>query len=169
MLQKLPDYTYVPGLTPHPVSDPRGHWHGIERPQLTIADGLKWGCELYSAGYYWEAHEVWEGVWMELGRVGLRADLVKGLIKLAAAGVKVLEGNERGATRHFQRAGELLEQGEIAAADWPEWRDLLDVAVLREIAAEQRRRPPQASDEDRASARCGGVPILGSVQRTSAD
>jgi hypothetical protein len=24
----LPPYSYVPGFTPHPVSDPRGHMHG---------------------------------------------------------------------------------------------------------------------------------------------
>ena len=36
------------------------------------------------------------------------ADFLKGLIKLAAAGVKLREGNPRGVKRHAARAGELL-------------------------------------------------------------
>jgi len=63
---------------------------------------------LFNAGYYWEAHEAWEGVWIAAGRKGLLADYVKGLIKLAAAGVKVREASAIGAQRHFARAEELF-------------------------------------------------------------
>ena len=48
--------------------------------------------ELFNAGYYWEAHEVWEELWHVEGRRGPTAELLKALIKLAAAGVKVREG-----------------------------------------------------------------------------
>ena len=60
--------------------------------------------ELFNAGYYWEAHEAWEGLWHAHGRRGATADLIKGLIKLAAAGVKVRERRPRGVITHSRRA-----------------------------------------------------------------
>ena len=54
------------------------------------------GVSLFNAGYYWEVHEVWEGLWHAYGRRGVLADVIKALIKLAAAGVKVREGQEHG-------------------------------------------------------------------------
>lgn len=62
------------------------------------------GFTLFNAGYYWEAHEVWESLWHAHGRRGPTADLLRGLIKLAAAGVKVREHQPRGVTTHAQRA-----------------------------------------------------------------
>ena len=38
----------------------------------------------------------------------MSADFLKGLIKLAAAGVKQLEGRQAGVTRHLSRARELF-------------------------------------------------------------
>ena len=34
--------------------------------------------QLFNAGYYWEAHEVWEGLWHAYGRRGATADVLKG-------------------------------------------------------------------------------------------
>lgn len=105
----LPPYTYIPGRTPHPFSDPDGHSNGISHEPVTdIAAAFAHGLKLFNHGYYWEAHEAWEGVWIALGRSGTQADFIKGLIKLAACGVKCLEGNETGARRHLQRATELF-------------------------------------------------------------
>jgi len=64
--------------------------------------------ELFNAGYYWEAHEVWEGLWHAFGRQGAVADVVKALIKLAAAGVKVRERQEHGVRTHAGRAAKLF-------------------------------------------------------------
>ena len=64
--------------------------------------------DLFNHGYYWEAHEVWESLWIAASRQGVTADFLKGLIKLAAAGVKTKEGNPTGAARHTKRAVELL-------------------------------------------------------------
>jgi hypothetical protein len=62
------------------------------------------GVALFDAGYYWEAHEAWEGLWHAAGRRGPTAEVLKGLIKLAAAGVKVREGQEHGVRTHARRA-----------------------------------------------------------------
>lgn len=113
---RLPPYTYIPGVTPHPINDPQGHSFGVTHPEcapptwqaLPTCELFQRGLQLFNAGYYWEAHEAWEGVWIAAGRTGLVADFVKGLIKLAAAGVKLREGSSGGAERHLRRSEELL-------------------------------------------------------------
>ena len=64
--------------------------------------------DLFNHGYYWEAHEHWELLWQAAGREGLLADFLKGLIKLAAAGVKAREDNIAGVRRHAGRARDLF-------------------------------------------------------------
>jgi hypothetical protein len=53
------------------------------------------GIDLFNFGYWWESHEAWEGLWRACGRRGPAADFLKGLIKLAAAGVKASTGTAR--------------------------------------------------------------------------
>jgi len=69
-----------------------------------------YAIDLFNHGYYWEAHEVWEGLWHAHGREGTTAAFLQGLIKLAAAGVKVLQETDPGVTTHATRAAELFEQ-----------------------------------------------------------
>jgi hypothetical protein len=112
----FPPYTFVPGRTPHPVRDPAGHSFGQspELPPPVDSDRLQggraylYGVDLFNHGYYWEAHEVWEGLWRAAGRTGTTADFFKGLIKLAAAGVKVRQGQPRGITSHAAGAADLF-------------------------------------------------------------
>jgi hypothetical protein len=51
---------------------------------------------------------MWERLWHAFGRRGPEADVVKALIKLAAAGVKVRECQEHGVRTHAARAADLL-------------------------------------------------------------
>jgi hypothetical protein len=114
----LPPYSYVPGFTPHPVSDPSGHMFGQapEPPAPPAADewqaseAYRYGIDLFNHGYYWEAHEAWESLWHAAGRKGTVATWLKALIKLAAAVVKAREGNAAGVLRHARRSLELLEK-----------------------------------------------------------
>ncbi len=121
----LPAYTHIPGVTPHPLRDPAGHSYGMhvaewsststEQPVLTWNDvpghpDFRWAVTLFNAGYYWESHEAWESLWHAAGRTGEIADCLKGLIKLAAAGVKLREHNVTGFARHTMRALELFQQ-----------------------------------------------------------
>jgi hypothetical protein len=118
--EPLPPYTHVPGVTPHPISDPRGHSYGIRAERPAAPDPERWqscraylrGVDLFNHGFYWEAHEVWEGLWHACGRTGATADFLKGLIKLAAARVKHLEGNPAGVRSHACRAAELWRRAE---------------------------------------------------------
>ena len=115
----LPPYTYVPGgAWPHPTHSPDGHsWgrqHGAIDPiladQWQSSPAYLQGVALFNAGYYWEAHESWESLWHAHGRRGPTADLLQGLIKLAAAGVKVREGRPAGVRTHASRAARLFEK-----------------------------------------------------------
>jgi len=111
----LPAYSYVPGMHPHPIREEDGHSFGVEI-SVPKFDADEWrdcleflfGIDLFNAGFYWEAHESWEAVWIAAGRKGVVADFLKGLIKLAAAGVKAREGNENGVRRHAARAEQLF-------------------------------------------------------------
>ncbi len=118
----FPSYSYVPGMWPHPVRDPRGHSFGLHEAQKPPIDPDHWdqspsylyGIDLFNHGFYWEAHEVWESLWHAAGRTGPTADFLKGLIKLAAAGVKVREARPNGVLRHARRAAELFAQARSA-------------------------------------------------------
>ncbi len=114
--EPLPPYSYVNGHFPHPVSDPAGHHYGVPVQRPAPLEPDRWescrpylrGLDLFNHGYYWEAHEVWEGLWHACGRAGPTAAFLQGLIRLAAAGVKAREGRPEGVRSHARRAGELF-------------------------------------------------------------
>ena len=110
-----PPHAFVPGRTAHPISDPAGHSFGLKPTVPAKFDPANWetskpyllGFDLFNAAFYWESHEQWESLWHACGRSGPVADFLKGLIKLAAAGVKHLEGNPVGLKSHSCRAAAL--------------------------------------------------------------
>ena len=144
----LPPYSYVTGHFPHPIRDPGGHSFGQAPVAGPPIDPLQWhesrdylvACDLFNFGYYWEAHEAWEGLWHACRRKGTTADFLKGLIKLAAAGVKSREGRAEGVRRHAARAGELFRRvrERIGHARYLG----LDLDGLVETAAQIERDPP---------------------------
>lgn len=103
----LPATAYIPGVTPRP--------HEIVREPVSPPEPERWaeclpylvGIDLFNHGYFWEAHEAWESLWHACGRKGPMATFLKGLIKLAAAGVKMRQGVPAGTRRHALRAAEL--------------------------------------------------------------
>jgi hypothetical protein len=124
--EPFPPYAFVPGRFPHPVSDPTGHSFGQE-PTATPLDPARWwtcrpylvGLDFFNGGFFWEAHTQWESVWLTTRPqpgllspppVVLLSGFLKGLIRLAAAGVKVLEGNRRGVASHAAAAADRFAQ-----------------------------------------------------------
>jgi predicted metal-dependent hydrolase len=103
------------------------------------SEAFRRGFDLFNAGYYWEAHEIWELLWNHEGRVGAVADLLRGLIKLAAAGVKVRQNQRHGVVTHGARAAERFDAARAA-----EGSPLLgmDLVRLAEIAASIANDPP---------------------------
>jgi hypothetical protein len=113
--KSFPPYAYLPGTQPHPVRDPTGHSYHVEPLPVAAeaslgSDVFLWGLDLFNHGYYWEAHEAWEGLWQVADRGGPSRLLFKGLILLSAAGVKIREGKYAAAVRHAGRAATLFRR-----------------------------------------------------------
>jgi uncharacterized protein len=113
--RRFPAYAYLPGRQPHPVRDPAGHSYGSEPTAVAAeaslgSDVFRWGIDLFNHGYYWEAHEAWETLWRAPSQSAPLRLLFKGLILLAAAGVKIREGKQAAAGRHAARAAALFRR-----------------------------------------------------------
>lgn len=144
--EALPPYTYVPGRSPHPESDPAGHSFGRARTVPPPLDPARWadsraylrGLDLFNHGFYWESHEAWEGLWHAAGRRGPSADFLKGLIRLAAAGVKHREEKAGGVRSHAAAAARLFRTvaGQLPAAAFC-GLCLADLAALAESIVRQ--------------------------------
>jgi uncharacterized protein len=140
----LPPYSYVPGMFPHPTSDERGHSFGRQEPAPQPLDAssyqdnetYRYAIDLFNHGYYWEAHEVWESLWHAAGRSGPGADFLKGLIKLAAAGVKAREGRAAGVRLHALRAAELFRR--VRATDERRGNTVFGLSLSQLIPAAER-------------------------------
>jgi uncharacterized protein len=158
--EPFPPYSYVNGRFPHPIRDPTGHSFGLVPVPCPMPDPNHWpdcrpylyGLDLFNYGYYWEAHEVWEQIWHAAGRTGLVGNFIKGLIKLAAAGVKVREGRPDGVRSHARRAAELFSRVANQLRSKQASYFGLSLPRLIELATDVARDPP-------ASIAPSGVPV----------
>ncbi|SMX50199.1 DUF309 domain-containing protein [Maliponia aquimaris] len=105
----LPRNAYLPGLTPRPAE---GAYDALKAVRDPLPDSPAWhaGLRFFEAGYYWEAHEVWEVVWMTARANSAERALVQGMIQLANAGLKRRMGRERAALRLDTLAGAILAE-----------------------------------------------------------
>jgi len=74
---------------------------------------LEHGATLFNAAHYWEAHEAWEGPWMDAKAQAnaLEAHYLQGLILLAAAIHKARAyDNARGGWLNLEKAKKHLER-----------------------------------------------------------
>ena len=108
----LPAYRHVPGRTPHPTRDPEGHSYGrseADLPDLNTADWREcdhylFGIDLFNAGYWWEAHEILEGLW-HAADIGTPAShVLQAVIQCAAAHLKISTDRPNGARRLLEHA-----------------------------------------------------------------
>lgn len=132
----LPPYRHMPGVTPHPIHHPGGHRY--DAPDADPSPALfrlpdEWnhcaeylyGVDLFNAGYFWEAHESWEGAWRVAGRESRPGHFLQGLIQIAAACLKFHEGNGRGVAKLTERAADHLDPfagGSYMGLDLDAWR-----------------------------------------------
>jgi len=161
-----PAYTYVPGRAPHPVHHPAGHSAGkghclpmpLDPDQPRASPTWLLALDLFNHGFYWEAHEAWESLWHAAGRSGPEATLLKALIKLAAAGVKLYEGRPKGARRHAARSLALLQRLRTEIAPRPDWAGL-SLAELEMLAI--NIDSPRLLDVSAAATPVAAAPIAG--------
>ena len=141
--RRFPPYAYVPGETPHPTRDPGGHSYGTAFVLPEPPDPDNWrachdylyGIDLFNHGFYWEAHEAWEGLWVACGRRGPTATYLQALISLAAAGLKVRLGSARGMRANANKAARLFESVASHAGSNGTRYMGLDVRALADFAA----------------------------------
>lgn len=96
----FPSYRFIPGKSPHPTRDPDGHSYKKMSEQLKLFEDMQWqscdeylyGIDLFNYGYWWEAHEALEAVWKAAGRKTETGLFLQGLIQVAAAHLKKLQG-----------------------------------------------------------------------------
>lgn len=98
-------------------------------PEGSIPAGVEQGKRLFAAGYFWEAHEAWEPVWLELEEGSAERALVQGMIQIANARLKIVMGRAKAAARIAEiAAGHLRDAGERDAASWAH-REMESLAV----------------------------------------
>ena len=131
---------YVPGRHLHPR-----FWRseGVQPSD----DAWEEGWDLFSRGFYWEAHEAWEQLWLALGRTSPRARIVQALILVAAAAVKVRQRRGRVSVRLLRRASDKLAPVDVDALesmglgeDFRPWLGGLESRVSQGVAEENEQR-----------------------------
>ena len=106
----FPPYRYIPfqgkATLPHPRNDPAGHSYSADEEFLSHFTPDDWahcepylyGIDLFNHGYWWEAHEALEVVWLAAGARETPCGIfLQGLIQLAAAQLKRVIGSALGA------------------------------------------------------------------------
>ncbi|MEM8750547.1 MAG: DUF309 domain-containing protein [Pseudomonadota bacterium] len=89
----LPGHIYVPGKTARhdeAFLDPVKALAAQVTTDDTALENIAWlfGLRLIDEGYFWEAHEILETVWMQARPNSREKHLVQGVIHLANAGLK---------------------------------------------------------------------------------
>ena len=133
----LPSMRHVPGTGPAPDL---GQLEAIKAlvPSRTVATAWRenvpylYGMTLFAASYYWEAHEVWEPVWMNCSPNSPERHLLQALIQYANAALKRDMGRARATRRliedcegHLRRIPRAVGQGAFMGVDFVRWRALL--------------------------------------------
>ena len=120
-----------PARSIHPIDHPQGHSYGEAAP----GDWL-YGIDLFNHGYFWEAHEAWEGLWRQSPKDSPRGRELQGVIQLAATLIKVAQGNLNGATRLRRKALENLS--EAYRLQWGNYLEPLEREKMPDLEARPR-------------------------------
>jgi hypothetical protein len=99
-----PDYAYVPGRTPrHPegLFDALRETVSMDAQPEQLKETPAWiaGLSFLEEGFFWEAHEVLEPVWMALPLGSEEREVAQALIQLANACLKREMGRPRAVLR----------------------------------------------------------------------
>ncbi len=110
---RLPDHAYVPGQNERHLEDAFEDIRasavvGYDCAQLASCEAFKSGLHYFHEGYYWEAHEVLEPVWLILPEGSIERRFVQGLIQLANGRLKLLMGRPKAALRLVGQARGLV-------------------------------------------------------------
>ncbi|WP_111734522.1 DUF309 domain-containing protein [Roseovarius amoyensis] len=109
---------HLPGRTPRPpeaaFAPLKAALEGADDP-AALAASAAFGAalRLFERRYYWEAHEMFEAVWIRLPPASAERVLLRGLIQLSNAGLKARMGRGRATARILALAD--ADLAEVAA------------------------------------------------------
>lgn len=116
-IRKFPSYQHIPGVTPHPFNDKTGHSYGLHvEVDAQVPPPEAWrenstylyGIDLYNFSYWWEAGEVWEGLWRKTE--GSYHLFLQGLIQISFALLKYHMRKLQGVRKLSKSGREKLHQ-----------------------------------------------------------
>ena len=84
-----------------------------------------YGIDLYNFAYWWESHEIFEGLWHAVGHNTEQGNAFQALIQFAAANLKRFAGNH-------QAAGNLVINGLVRLQNTPTLYMGIDVPKFTE-------------------------------------
>ena len=110
---QLPNHAYIPGQNerhPEDAFDLISNTviAGNSAEQLSQCDAFQAGLLFLDKGYYWEAHEVLEPVWMHLDAGSVERKFVQGLIQIANGRLKLQMGKPKAVRRLVDHARSLI-------------------------------------------------------------
>lgn len=116
----LPEEAHLPGRNQRPQSGIVFDVAAAAPERMTRRDwetntAYLYGFALYRAGFYWEAHEVWEPVWQSCQPNAPEKLLLQALIQITNARLKERLNRPRAAHRLIHHAEALL--GEVLTRD----------------------------------------------------
>ena len=97
--------------------------------ELSRCAAFQHGLRYLEHGYYWEAHEVLESVWMALEQESPERCFVQALIQVANAHLKSLMGREKAVRRLCEISRTLLDELEsptVMGVNWSIYTEMLD-------------------------------------------
>ena len=116
---RSPPYRFVPGQSPHPTRDSKGHSYNVKPQQLMSFEAENWhsceeylyGIDLFNHGFWWEAHEALETVWVAAGgRYTETGAFIQGIIQITVAHLKWFQGLHDTATRMALKGLEKMQR-----------------------------------------------------------
>lgn len=136
-----PEWAYVPGQTerhPDGLFDAiRKTVHpGMSEEELAASKAFLFGMTYLDEGYFWEAHEVFEAVWMACRPESAERHAVQALIQIANAALKRKMGQPNAVKRILT-----IVENRVAQIGRPD-----DAKVLAVTVAEIRSRSRALSD-----------------------
>lgn len=138
---KIPSHAYVPGHNERHQEDAFDAIRATAVPgqnaeQLACCEAFRTGLYFLEKGYYWEAHEVLEPVWMLLPDGTVDRRFVQGLIQLANGRLKLRMGRLKAALRLVGRARGLISSTTatkimtLDVQDVNRWIDELEAEII---------------------------------------
>ena len=109
-----PPHAYLPGRNQRHAEDLfeaiRNCAQDVDLSEITKTEAWRFGLAFLKEGYFWEAHEVLEPLWLTCPPNSPERLLLQGIIQLANAGLKQAMDKPGAAGRLFDQSQRLIDE-----------------------------------------------------------